>query len=203
METSEIQRLKMAWLVAKEAGDTHEQTRLLRDYPEAQETMINFIAAYSATGGAEGSQMEFDTPLLALTQRATRRALDRVFASATTPITNIATLSELRKSRNLSKIEVAKGLRLGVDVWNKFEEGAIELLTLSQRQLGRLAQFFQVSADQFGDLLTNSQPAISLNRRQTRQGANREEQSTPRQSLTSAIQRSAMSPEDQQFWLDE
>ncbi len=31
----ELQQLKMAWLAAREAGDTQTQVALLRDHPEA------------------------------------------------------------------------------------------------------------------------------------------------------------------------
>ena len=49
MKTHELQQLKMAWIAAKEAGDTHTQVRLLHDHPEAQADLIDFIAAYAAT----------------------------------------------------------------------------------------------------------------------------------------------------------
>lgn len=200
MNTAEIQQLKMAWLAAKEAGDTQEQTRLLREHPEAQDALIDFIAAYSATGGLDVEQDAQDMPLLTLTQRALQSALDRVFASALAPALTVSTLGELRRSRKLSKLDVAKGLRLGVDVWSKFEAGTIELVSLSQRQLARLASFFQISADQFATLLTSSQPSISLNRRQTREAANQEQ--TNRQHFAEAIARSDMSEEEKQLWLD-
>ena len=79
--------------------------------------------------------------MLPLTQRAMQSALNRIF---TTEIqVSFATLTELRKSRKLSKVEVAKGLRLGIDVWNKLENGAIELVSLSQRQLDAVAITFR------------------------------------------------------------
>ena len=53
MNTPELQQLKMAWLAAKEAGDTQTQMRLLHDYPEQQSELIDFIAAYAATDGTE------------------------------------------------------------------------------------------------------------------------------------------------------
>ena len=140
--------------------------------------------------------IETDAPLLALTQRACQSALERVFE----PQLTVATLGELRKSRQLSKVEVAKGLHLGIDVWNKFEEGAIEIVSLSQRQLQRLAQFFQVSIEQFSTLLNHSQPAFSINRRQTSEAAH-QEQGPRKQSIADAINRSTMSKEDKQLWL--
>ena len=167
MNTPELQRLKMAWLAAKENNDTQTQIRLLRDHPTEQEALIDFVAAYHATSRTDAESTAADVPLLALTQRACQSALERVFE----PQFAVATLSELRKSRHLNKVEVAKGLHLGVDVWNKFEEGAIELVSLSQRQLQRLAGFFQVSVEQFGTLLDHSQPAFTMNRRQTREAA--------------------------------
>lgn len=197
MSASELQHLKMAWLAAKEAGNSQEQLRLLRDYPGEQEALADFITAYYATGGPTAEQVALDTPVLTLTQRAYQRALDRVFVVE--PALTATTLVELRKSLQLNKVEVSKGLRLGVDVWNKFEAGAIAVASLSQQQLTRLAQFFQVTGDQFGALLDNSQPAISMNRRQTREAAD-QEQGTRQQSFSEALQRSTMSKEDQDFW---
>ena len=198
MHTPEIQQLKMAWLAAKEAGDTQTQMRLLRDHTEQQAELIDFIAAYTATAGAETAE-----PLLPLTQRALQSALNRIFTSemAATQVM-VTSLSELRKSRQFSKLAVARGLRLSLDVWEKFEAGAIELVSLSQRQLERLAQFFQVSTEQFGTLLSNSQPTFTLNRRQTREGAHSEQQGPRKQSFAEAIARSTMSKEDKRFWME-
>lgn len=199
MNTPELQRLKMAWLTAKEAGDTQAQMGLLRDNPTEQEALIDFIAAYHAIGRADKESIEPSTPLLALTQRACRSALERVFESQ--PQVTVATLSELRKSRHLNKVEVAKALHLGIDVWNKFEEGAIELVSMSQRQVQRLAEFFQVSVEQFGTLLNHSQPTFTVNRRQTREAAEKE-QGPCKQSFADAINRSTMSKEDKGLWLE-
>jgi transcriptional regulator with XRE-family HTH domain len=197
MNTPELQRLKMAWLAAKETNDTQTQIRLLRDHPTEQEALIDFVAAYHATSRTDVESIASDVPLLALTQRACQSALERVFE----PQLAVATLSELRKSRHLNKVEVAKGLHLGVDVWNKFEEGAIELVSLSQRQLQRLAEFFQVSVEQFGTLLDHSQPAFTMNRRQTREAADKD-QGPRKQSFADAINRSTMSKEYKQLWLE-
>jgi len=196
MSTPEVQRLKMAWLAAKEVGDTQAQMRLILDHPQEQAALVDFIAAYHAIGGADTKSVESDTPLLALTQRACQSALERVFEPET-----IANLGELRKGRQLSKVEVAKGLHLGIDVWNKFEEGAIELVSLSQRQLQRLAEFFQVSVEQFSTLLSQSQPTFIANRRQTREAADKD-QGPRKQSFADAIDRGTMSKEDKQLWLD-
>lgn len=198
MNTPELQRLKMAWLAAKESGDTQAQMRILREHPTERELLIDFIAAYSATGGAE--PVDLDAPILPLTQRAYQSVLDRVFAPQ--PAASFANLFELRKSHNLSKVDVAKGLRLSVDVWNKFEGGAVELVSLSQRQLERIATFFQVGVDQFSALLDASQPATTLNRRQTQEAARDAKQGLQKQSFAEAVARSTMSKEDKQFWLE-
>jgi transcriptional regulator with XRE-family HTH domain len=196
--TSDIQKLKMAWLAAKETGDVQMQMRLLRDHPEQQAELIDFIAGYAATTGTDKAEA-----LLPLTQRALQSALDRVFSPETATIQVIAAnLGELRKHRQLSKLAAARGLRLSLDVWEKFEAGAIELVSLSQRQLERLAQFFQISTEQFSTLLSNSQPAFTLNRRQTRVGARSEQQGPRKQSLAEAIAHSTMSKEDKRFWLE-
>ena len=82
MMSNELQQLKMAWLAAEEAGDKQAQVALLRDHPDAQDELIDFIAAYRMSGpaGAEASP-------LPLTQRAMATALERVFApSASLPL---------------------------------------------------------------------------------------------------------------------
>ena len=195
MNTPELQQLKNAWLLAKAAGDTQAQLDLLRDHPGEMAAMSDFIASYHATGAEE--PVDLDVPMLALTQRALASAIERVFSPAT-----LASLAELRKSRHLSKVEVARGLRLTIDVWNKFEAGAIEVVSLSQRQLERLAQFFQISVDQFGNLLNGSQPAFTLNRRQSEEAA-REEHGPKKQTFAEALSRSTMSKEDKKFWLEQ
>ena len=203
----ELQRLKMAWLAAEESGDKQAQIALIRNLstqPDVQANLVDFIAAYYATSSYE------DEPLLALTQRANATALERVMGTvatqASTASTSIVTLSELRKARSMTKQAAARGLRLSADVWEQFERGAIELASLSQRQLERLAQFFQISSEQFGSLLTDSSPTFVLNRRQTRKGvqqSSQEEATTEpkKQSFKRVISRSTMSEEDKKFWL--
>ncbi|WP_236037956.1 helix-turn-helix domain-containing protein [Ktedonobacter robiniae] len=191
-----IQELKMAWLAAREAGDAQTQLQILRDHPTAQAELADFIAGYYVTTAEE---LEENATILPLTQRALQSALQRVLA----PQVETVTLVELRKSRNLKKVDVARALRLSVDVWNKFEAGAIEAASLSQRQLERLAGYFQLSLDQFATLLDNSQPALTYNRRQTSQAARKQEQGPQKQSFAEAIARSNMSSEDQAFWLEQ
>jgi transcriptional regulator with XRE-family HTH domain len=199
MNTSELQHLKMAWLAAEDAGDTTAQLQLLRNHPGEQDELVDFIAAYHAIGGNEA--IDETAPLLASTQHALQTALHRVFEVQTQPQIAYATLSALRQSKQLKKSDVARGLRLSMDVWNKFENGAIELASLSKRQVERLAQFFHVSAEQFSTLLNSSQPATTLNFRQTREAAEKQ-QGPQRQTFTDAIARSTMSKEDKKFWLE-
>ena len=200
MNTSELQHLKMAWLAAKDAGDTVAQVQLLRDHPDEQDALIDFIAAYHAMGG--GEVIDETAPLLTSTQQALQTALNRVFAVETEPQTAFANLSELRQSRQLKKSDVARGLRLSLDVWNKFENGAIELASLSRKQVERLAQFFHISIEQFGRLLNSSQPATTPNFRQTSEAA-KKQQGPRKQTFTDAIARSTMSAQDKAFWQTE
>ena len=193
----ELQELKMAWLAAKEAGDTQTQLSLLRDHPAEQAALVDFIAAFHASGGVMLEETSADA-LLPMTQRALESVMGRVFDRE--PV--FANLVELRKQRQLSRVDAAKGLRLTLDVWSKFESGAIELASLSQRQLERLANFFQVNVEQFANLLTSSQPAMVLNRRQTREAARSEKQAPQKQTFAEAVARSSMSKEDQSFWLE-
>ena len=196
MNTSELQQLKMAWIAAKEAGDTNIQVSLLRDHPEVQAALIEFIAAYAATEVA-GADLE-ETTLLPLTLRASQTALERVFDKQVMA----ANLQELRTHRGFTMVTAARGLQLSVDVWKKFEAGAIELVSLSEHQLERLARFFQVTAQQFGTMLNNSQPALTLNRRQTGNAARSEQQSPQKQTFAEAIEKSTMSKEEKRSWLE-
>ncbi len=198
MNRSQLQQLKMAWIAAKEADDKHTQVTLLRDHPEAQADLIDFIAAYNATN-IYATAAEEQTSLLPLTQRASQAALERVFA----PQLVAANLQQLRAQRGLTMVSTARSLRLSVDVWKKFESGAIELVSLSEKQLTRLAQFFQVSIDQFSAILSSSQPTFVLNRRQTQQAARSEQQSPKKQSFAEAIEKSNMHKEDKKFWLED
>src|SRR5690242_18257932 len=98
MNTFELQQLKMAWLAAQEAGDTQAQLALLHDHPEELDALIDFVAAYYATGGDDAVAEE---QLLPITQKACQRALERVFE----PQVVVANLAELRKSCNLQKVD--------------------------------------------------------------------------------------------------
>lgn len=198
MNRDELQQLKMAWLAAEEAGDTSTKLALLRDHPDLQDALIDFAAAYHITSPA-GAEPE----ILPLTRRAMQSALKRVFTPqpAVEPVA-AATLRELRSRRGLSLAEAARGLRLGIDVWKKFEDGLIELTSLGEHQLARLAAFFQVTGEQFGTLLNASQPAFTLNRRQTAGAARQSQQGASKQSFTDALEKSSMSLEDKALWLE-
>src|SRR5579863_4378973 len=188
MNRSELQQLKMAWIAARETGNTQAQIQLLRDHPEAQEVLSDFILAYAATSQADTGEQAETTELLPLTQRAMQTALGRVFENQLVA----PNLTELRTRRGMSLVSAARGLRLGADVWKKFELGAIELVSLSERQLERLASFFDVSAAQFGLILNNSQPQMTINRRQNSIAARNEQQSPKKQSFAEALEKSTM-----------
>jgi hypothetical protein len=194
MNTKDLQQIKMAWLAAEDSSDRAAQIALLRDYPDAQDELTDFIATYHMTETAP-SESE---ALLPLTERAVQTAMQRVFGS---PLAT-ADLRSLRARKGLSLTQAARGLRLGADVWKKFEDGVIDLLSLSERQLGRLAQFFQVSAEEFGKLLLNSSPVPTLNRRQTAQAAHESQQQPARkQSFAEAIEKSSMTKTEKKEWL--
>ena len=193
MNTKDLQQIKMAWLAAEDNGDRATQIALLRDYPDAQDELTDFIAAYHIT---ETAPSESET-LLPLTERAAQTAMQRVFGS---PIAS-ADLRSLRARQGLSLTQAAWGLRLGADVWKKFEDGIIDLFSLSERQLGRLAQFFHVNVEEFSKLLLNSQPVPTLNRRQTAQAARDSQQPARKQSFAEAIEKSGMAKAEKKEWL--
>jgi len=195
MNNDELQQLKMAWLAAEEAGDKDRQLALLRDYPDAQEPLIDFIAAYHITEPGEENAQQVE--ILPLTQRALATTLERVFSSSMTQ----GGLRQLREQTGLSLVETARGLRLGIDVWKKFEDGVIELVSLSERQLVRLADFFHVGVEQFGNMLNNSQPIPTLDRRQTAQAARNTLNKQKKQSFAEAVKKSTMSKEEKKEWL--
>jgi len=194
MNTRDLQQIKMAWLAAEDSDDRAAQIALLRDYPDAQDELVEFIAAYHLT---EIAAPESDA-LLPLTERAVQTAMLRVFGS---PVA-AADLRSLRARQGLSLTQAARGLRLGADVWKKFEDGVIDLFSLSERQLGRLAQFFHISTEEFGKMLLHSQPVATINRRQTAQAArDSQQQPATRQSFAEAIEKSAMTKADKKEWL--
>ncbi len=195
MNSKQLQQIKMAWLAAEEAGDMQTKLALLRDHPDLQDALIDFAAAYHITSPA-GAEPE----ILPLSRRAMQSALRRVFEPQPVAVT-ASNLRELRTQRGLSLVETARGLRLSIDVWKKFEDGLIELTSLGERQLGRLAAFFQITGEQFGSLLSGSQPAFTLNRRQTAEAARREQQGSAKQSFAEALEKSTMASEDKQDWL--
>ncbi len=196
MYNDELQQLKMAWLAAEEAGDTEQQIALLRDHPTMQEPLIDFIAAYRAVEPDDETIQQNE--ILMVTQRGFTIALERVFK----PSTVEGGLRQLREQKGLSLVEAARGLKLGIDVWKKFEDGVIELVSLSERQLERLAAFFHVGVEQFGRMLNNSQPLPTLDRRQTTQAARSTFNKQNKQSFAEAVKKSSMSKEVKKDWLD-
>lgn len=195
MNNDELQQLKMAWLAAEDAGDTERQLALLRDHPNAQESLIDFIAAYHITEPVNENVQQVE--ILPLTQRAFASTLERVFS----PSMVQGGLRQMREQMGLSLVETARGLKLGIDVWKKFEDGVIELVSLSERQLERLTNFFHVGAEQFGTLLNNSQPFPTLDRRQTAQAARNTPGQQKKQSFAEAVKKSSMSREEKKEWL--
>ena len=195
MNNDELQQLKMAWLAAEDAGDKERQLALLRDHPNEQESLIDFIAAYHITEPGEENVQQVE--ILPLTQRAFTSTLERVFS----PSKVQGSLRQMREQMGLSLVETARGLKLGIDVWKKFEDGVIELVSLSERQLERLANFFHVGAEQFGSMLNNSQPVPTLDRRQTARAARNTIGQQKKQSFAEAVKKSSMSREEKKEWL--
>jgi transcriptional regulator with XRE-family HTH domain len=195
MNNDELQHLKMAWLAAEEAGDKESQLALLRDHPDAQEPLIDFIAAYHIVEPGEENAQQVE--ILPLTQRAFATTLERVF----NPSMAQSGLRQLREQTGISLVETARGLRLGIDVWKKFEDGVIELVSLSEHQLERLANFFHVGIEQFGTMLNNSQPVPTLDRRQTAQAARNTLNQQKKQNFADAVKKSTMSREEKKEWL--
>src|SRR5207248_10147586 len=103
MNTTELQQLKIAWITAKEKGDIEAQVTLLRDHPEAQAGLIDFIAAYHATTMDETDTTE--NSLLSLTQRAGQAALERDLDRQAVG----AELQQLRPQSGLPLVHVARG----------------------------------------------------------------------------------------------
>ena len=86
-------------------------------------------------------------------------------------------------------------------MWKKFEDGVIELVSLSERQIKRLSNFFHVGAEQFGMMLNNSQPVPTLDRRQTTQAARNTLARQKKQDFAEAIKKSTMSKQEKKEWL--
>ena len=76
MNNDKLQQLKMAWLAAEDAGDKERQLALLRDHPNEQESLIDFIAAYHITEPGEENVQQVE--ILPLTQHAFTSTLEQV-----------------------------------------------------------------------------------------------------------------------------
>lgn len=199
MKKQELQQIKQRWVAAEATNNTQAQMSLiqgLNEHPDAQTDLIDFIAAYRATEVDDSPDIDY-ADLLPLTQRACQNAFSRVFGTQI----EAQTLEELRSRKGFTLITAARGLHLSIEVWKKFETGAIELASLGKYQLDRFADFFQITAEQFGTLLSNSQPTPMLNRRQTSRAARYSQQGPRKQSFIEAIHKSAMSEEEKNFWL--
>jgi hypothetical protein len=196
MNNDELREVKMAWLAAEDAGDKEKQLALLSDHPNVQESLIDFIAAYHITEPSEENRQQVE--ILPLTQRAIASTLERVFSTSMVQ----GDLRQMREQIGLSLVETARGLRLGIDVWKKFEDGVIEFVSLSERQIERLTNFFHVGADQFASMLNKSQPVPTLDRRQTARAARSTFNQQEKQSFAEAVKKSSMSREEKKEWLD-
>ena len=108
-------------------------------------------------------------------------------------------LTQLRLQRGWSKVQAARCLRLGTDVWQKFEQGLILSDSLSTSQAERLAAGLGVSTTQFLALLACSRPQPIMHCQHSR---TRVSTSGPPvvQSFAQALDRSAMSAADKRLW---
>lgn len=105
-------------------------------------------------------------------------------------------LTELHVERSWSKVEAARSLRLGVDLWDKFEQGIIHAESLTCGQVARLAEGFAVGPALFLALLKQSRPQPPGVCR--RWGVTH--YARPAQSFALALARSGMSARDKRFW---
>src|SRR5260370_41528416 len=121
MNNDELQQLKVAWLAAEEAGDKERQLALLRDHPDAQESLIDFIAAYRITESREENAQQIE--ILPLTQRAFASTLERVFS----PSVARGGLRQLREQTGQSLGETGRGFKPRIDWWKKIGERGIEV----------------------------------------------------------------------------
>ena len=105
-------------------------------------------------------------------------------------------LTQLRLERGWSKVDAARALRLGTDVWDKFEQGVIQPDSLTRGQVAQLAGCFAVSATLFLTLLKQSHPQPP--------GVCQRWGATPGtpavQSIVLALERSTMPPQEKRFW---
>jgi transcriptional regulator with XRE-family HTH domain len=107
-------------------------------------------------------------------------------------------LAQLRLQCGWSKVQAARSLRLGADVWQKLEHGLILPESLSSTQAERLAKGLGVSADLFLALLARSRPQpVILCQRRASVSAPLEPMA---QSFALALGRSAMPAADKRLW---
>ena len=105
----------------------------LRSYPALSDDIITFVLALRAF---DGPDVVLDAPLEAAIDRGMARGL--AAAKATAPARAWG-LREALKSANVTKTALARQLRLGLDVVDKFIQGQIQLATVPQRFFAELA----------------------------------------------------------------
>jgi transcriptional regulator with XRE-family HTH domain len=120
---------------------------------------------------------------------------------------DVPSLLELRKSRGLTLVQAAAGLRLGPDVWKKFETGTVLPDSVQDFQIARLAAFFEVSPLTFvaalgksGDQLALAPPVMCYRGKCNRSAPARQSLPVP-QLFETALARGQMSEEAKRSWL--
>jgi transcriptional regulator with XRE-family HTH domain len=199
-EMNSLMQAKMELVAALESGGAPAMMAQLHRQVRHQGDLAEFAAALLATTPLPNEEA-LVPQYLPLAERATQRALAAVAAAPAGALT----LSAVRRARGLSPAQVARQLKLGVDVLDKLEKGRIVAASVPGRLLDELAALLDISARQVRACLDVVAPATAPALRRQRTVAPRAGQETAAaQTFADAVRRSpGMSEAQREEWLAE
>lgn len=167
----------------------------LRRYPALSDDIITFVLALRVFDGP-------DVALSGTLEAAIDRGVARGMAAAlATAPARAQGLREALRAANLTKSALARQLRLGLDVLEKFVQGQIDLATVPQRFFGELAQALGTQPEM---ALAYAQQSTRVRPANLRAEAGADEEPVSAESFADAIERSPaanMNADARSYWL--
>jgi hypothetical protein len=168
----------------------------LRQYPALRDEIAEFMLALAVFDGPDPVP---DPELEGIVARGLARGKAMAQAVAATPA---LTLREAMAARGVKKTQLARALRLGMDVLDRLVQGGIDLATVPARLFTQVGDALQASADEVRAWAEHSvpvQPQFRRGQAQTPSAAK-----ANRQSFADAVHQSPaanMSEADRALWL--
>jgi hypothetical protein len=167
----------------------------LRRYPVLSDDIITFVLALRVF---DGPDVALDGTLEAAVDRGMARGVASAVATAPARAWG---LREALKGANMTKAALARQLRLGMDVVDKFVQGQIDLVTVPQRFFAELAAALQTQPEM---ALAYAQQSTRVRPAHLRAEAGMHDDAPAAESFAEAIQRSpaaSMGADARAYWL--